>query len=306
MRPQMPGVIFHLTARMQCREHLLGGIEAATVAMILDATARSDARLVAYAVMPNHLHILLQQGQRPLSHYMQPLLRRVALLVRRARGWEGHVFERRYRESACRTPDYLRNAIAYVHLNGLRACLASSVDGYEWCSERRFCECDAPDPRSRIAIEDALRVFAASDSDVLAECRDNYRQFVQWRLAMDAHAARAETYPGGDFQPPSPPSLFGGDEHWCQVFEPFVRAEAERVKAAPRRMDLRDIAQVVMRDTDPEMRLEDLRNGGSTRTLIQVRDAVILRAVASGYTGRAVARFLSVSPATVSSVRGRR
>jgi REP element-mobilizing transposase RayT len=302
----MPGVVFHLTARMQCREPLLGGIEGAAVGMIHDATARSDARLVAYAVMPNHLHVLLQQGERPLSHYMQPLLRRVALLVRRVRGWDGHVFERRYHESACRTPDYLRNAIAYVHLNGLRACLAASVDEYEWCSARRFCDCDAPDPLSRIAMEDALRVFAASDVDMLAECRANYKQFVRWRLAMDEHAAQAEANTGGHFHPPSPPTLLGGDEHWCQVYEPFVRAEAERVKVAPRRMDLRDIALVVMRDTDSEMRLEDLRNGGSTRALIQVRNAVIRRAVASGYTNRAVARFLSVSPATISAVRCRR
>ncbi|HUG15572.1 MAG TPA: transposase [Thermomicrobiales bacterium] len=302
----MPGVVFHLTARIQCRAPLLADIEGSAASMILEATARSDARLVAYAVMPNHLHIVLQQGGRPLSHYMQPLLRRIALLVRRTRAWEGHVFERRYRESACLTAEYLRNAIAYVHLNGLRAALASSVDTYEWCSQRRFCDCDAPDHLSRMAMEDALRVFAPFGGDVLARCRDNYREFVSWRIAMDAHAAQADANAGGDFHPPSPPSLFGGDEHWTRAYEPFVQAEAESRKRAPRRMDLRDIARTVMADVDPAMRLEDLREGGSTRTLIRVRNAVIVRAAASGYSSRAIARFLSVSPPTVSSIRCRR
>jgi REP element-mobilizing transposase RayT len=302
----MPGVVFHLTARIQCRAPLLAGIEGSAASMILDATARSDARLVAYAVMPNHLHVVLQQGGRPLSHYTQPLLRRIALLVRRTRAWEGHVFERRYRESACLTAEYLRNAITYVHLNGLRAALASSVDTYEWCSQRRFCECNAPDPLSRMAMEDALRVFAPFGSDVLARCRDNYREFVNWRLAMDAHAAQAEANAGGDFHAPSPPSLLGGDEHWIRAYEPFVQAEAEGRKLPPRRMDLRDLARTVMADVDPAMRLEHLRKGGSTHTLIRVRNAVIVRAAAAGYSGRAIARFLSVSPATVSSIRCRR
>jgi REP element-mobilizing transposase RayT len=302
----MPGVVFHITARIQCRAPLLDGIEGLAASMILEATSRSDARLVAYAVMPNHLHIVLQQGARPLSHCMQPLLRRIALLVRRARAWEGHVFERRFRESACLTAEYLRNAIAYVHLNGLRAALASSADTYEWCSQRRFCECDATDPMSRAAMEDALRVFAPSDGDVLARCRDNYREFIHWRIAMDAHAAQAAANAGGNFHPPSPPSLVGGDEHWCRAYEPFVQAEAEGRRRPPRRMDLRDIARMVMADVDPAMRLEDLRGGGSTRKLIRVRNTVIVRAAASGYSGRTIARFLSVSPPTVSSIRCRR
>lgn len=297
----MPGVVFHLTARIQCRADLLAGIEESVVAMILEASTRSDARVVAYAVMPNHLHILLQQGGRPLSHYVQPLLRRVALLVRRVRNWEGHVFERRFRESACLTADYLRNAIAYVHLNGFRAALASSADEYTWCSQRRFCNTDAADLLTRAAMEDVLRLFAPYDSDRLALCRDNYRAFITWRIAMDAHALRADELRG--FHPPTPPSLAGGDEHWWRVYAPFVQAEAESRMSAPRRMDLRDLATIVMRDVDPEMRLEDLRNGGCTRSLVLTRRNVIRRAVAAGYTGRAIARFLSVSPATVSSVR---
>jgi hypothetical protein len=157
-----------------------------------------------------------------------------------------------------------------------------------------------------MAMEDALRVFAPLDADGLARCRDNYRRFVNWRLAMDAHVAHAAANAGGNFHPPSPPSLLGGDEHWIRAYEPFVQAEAEGRKRPPRRMDLRDIARTVMADVDPAMRLEDLRDGGSTRTLIRVRNAVIVRAAASGYSGRTIARFLSVSPATVSSIRCRR
>jgi REP element-mobilizing transposase RayT len=300
-RPQLPGVPFHITARVQCREKLLAGIEATVVGMILDAQQRSDAGLVAYAVMPNHLHLVLQQGARPLADFMQPLLRRIALLVRRSHGWEGHVFERRYRESACLTPDYLRNAITYVHLNGLRAKLAMSVESFPWCSHGLFRDNVSAHERSRMAMEDALRVFAGASEDVLQRCGDNYGAFVQWRMLLDK---RAETLDeASDFHAPAPPCIRGGDEHWDRVYAPFVRGEAERRLTPPRRMDLRDLAMITMRDFDTSMRLDDLRQGGNTRILLAVRRKVILRASAAGYTGRSISRFLGISPATVSRVR---
>ncbi|HEX2167748.1 MAG TPA: transposase, partial [Longimicrobiales bacterium] len=277
---------FHITARIQCRERLLCGLESQAAGMIQEALIRSDAGLVAYAIMPNHLHIILQQGGRPLSDYMQPLLRRIALAVRRAHGWEGHVFERRYRESACVTPDYLRNAIAYVHLNGLRAGLASSVEAYEWCSHRAFCVNQSRNAQSRMAMEDALRVFAAREGDVLPLCSDNYRAFVQWRMLLDARAADLDSAP--EWHPPAPPYTAGGDEHWLRVYAPHVRGEMEHRSSPPRRLDLRDLALLIMRDLDPDMRLADLRSGSSTRRILQVRKKVVVRACAAGYTGRAI------------------
>lgn len=303
-RPQLPGVPFHITARIQCREKLLSGLEAVVIRMIQEAQARSDAGLIAYAVMQNHLHIVLQQGGRPLSDYMQPLLRRIALAVRRTHGWEGHVFERRYHESACLTPDYLRNAITYVHLNGSRAGLANSVDAYQWCSHAVFCENQSSSDRSRMAMEDALRVFAARDGILLAECAENYRAFVSWRTLMDARAADLDA--ATDWHPPDAPCFVGGDEHWYRVYAPHVRGEMENRSSPPRRLDLRDLAMIIMREFDPDMRLDDLRSGASTRPLLQVRRKVVIRAAAVGYTGRTISRFLGVSPATVSRLKSQR
>jgi REP element-mobilizing transposase RayT len=300
-RPNLPGVPFHITARIQCRERLFKGLESVVARILQETQERSDAGVIAYSVMPNHLHIVLQQGARPLADYMQPLLRRLALLVRRSHEWEGHVFERRYRESACLTSDYLRNAIAYVHLNGARASLATSVEAYEWCSHRQFCDNDSASPRSRMAMEDALRVFAERMGDLLPRCSDNYRAFIAWRTLMDARAATPEREMAS--LAPAAPRVSGGDEHWERVYAPFVRGEAEGRLTPPRRMDLRDLAVIIMREFDPAMRLEDLRRGGSTRKLLDVRTKVIQRASSAGYTGRSISHFLGISPATVSRTR---
>lgn len=297
-RPRLPGVLFHVTSRLQARAPHFVGLEATVSRMIAEALVRGDSRVVAYAVMPNHLHLILQQGSRPIGSYMQALLRRIALLLQRERGCEGHVVERRFHERACVTAEYARNAIAYVHLNAVRAGISQQPDSYPWCSHAGFCCARALDERSQCAVEDALRLFGAHIDDSLSSCAHNYRRFLKWRTEMDRWSEQTH---GCAFHAPPMPQLAGGDEHWCTAYAPFVRAEVEGRRATPRRMDLRDLARVAVRQIDPELTVEDLRNGGSTRVLVTARRLVIQRASAIGFNGRTIATFLGVSQATVSA-----
>lgn len=294
MRSFCPGAVFHVTARIQCREPLLVGLERSTISIINQATDLSDAKLVAYVVMPNHIHLVLQQGLRPLGHYMQPLLRRIALLVQREHSWGGHVFERRYRDSPCLTAEYLRNAITYVHLNGVRACLAESPDTHEWSSHSPlYSQTPSPDS-NRPVIENVLRVFAARTNDSMEMCRENYRGFVKWRLQLDAH--RATEHVCGTR--PDRPTTVGGDEHWSTIFA--TRLRATELQRPLRRIDLRDLALIAVREVEDDMNLETLRSGGRSPQVVRVRRHVISRAKAAGHRVTAIARFLSISPTTVS------
>ncbi|MBF6169822.1 transposase, partial [Streptomyces gardneri] len=91
----LPGGIFHLTARTLRREHrFTPRLRSLAVAAIADAAERADCRILAVAVMSNHLHIVAQQGDRPLSALMQPLLRRLAHRIQEAHDLEGPVFWR--------------------------------------------------------------------------------------------------------------------------------------------------------------------------------------------------------------------
>lgn len=266
--------------------------------MIHEALARGDTRVVAYAVMPNHLHLVLQQGNGPIGAYMQALLRRVALLLQRVHGGEGHVVERRFRERACVTADYARNAIAYVHLNAVRAGLVSRADLYRWCSEGAFSRGCGCDERSKLAVEDALRLFACHIDDPLSGCAANYRRFLDWRMKMDRWTEGVDPQA---FHAPTIPQLAGGDEHWTTAYAPFIRAEVEGRKVQTHRTDLRDLARMAMRQISSDLTLDELLDGGSTRPLVAARRLVIRRAAAAGYSGRTIATFLRVSPATVSA-----
>ncbi|MGH7465566.1 MAG: transposase, partial [Longimicrobiales bacterium] len=145
LRPALPGAPFHITARTQWQEPLFAGAEEEVATLIRGSIDRSDAQLLAYAVMGNHIHVIVVQGRRPLSAYMQPLLRRIALVVNRRRDRRGHVFGRRYSHSVCQDPEYFRSMVAHVHLNPVRAGICGKPDDYRWTSHRDYARGTDPD-----------------------------------------------------------------------------------------------------------------------------------------------------------------
>lgn len=299
LRPYQPGMVYHLTSRLHLREPLFLGREAEVVDRIGVSAAASGVQLLAYAVMPNHLHLIVIQGAAPLAGLMQPLLRRTALLLQRELGREGHVFERRYRHTACADPEYARNAIAYVHMNPVRGGLCEDPGDYRWTSHSAFV---APDPcvareaSPQLCIEAALRLFAPDRGSEIDLSRRNYIAFMRWRREMDAALAAGTDGLAGDVG--LSPAALGGDCLW-----PGGAAPANAiVQARDITPDLRAIALEVVRTEDPPLPLEWLRCGGRTRPLVQVRRAVIARAAQAGYRTGQIARFLRISPSAVSRV----
>src|SRR5262245_57762999 len=110
-RSYLPGISFHLTARTIGHEPWFDEpMRDRICAIITRAQERADVKLLAWVVMPNHFHLIVQQGRSALGQFMQPICRETALAVQRVTGREGYVFERRYREKACADADYLRDA----------------------------------------------------------------------------------------------------------------------------------------------------------------------------------------------------
>jgi putative transposase len=302
LRPTLPGAPFHITARTQWQEPLFAGAEEEVAGLIRGSIDRSDAELLAYAVMSNHIHVIVVQGRRPLSEYMQPLLRRIALAVIRRRDRQGHVFAGRYCHSVCRDPEYFRSMVAYVHMNPVRAGICRKPDDYKWTSHRDYVcpELDTP-VRYALAVEQGLRVFAHRSEQSMERCRRDYRAFMRWRQKMDDYLQD-----DADSWHPIPhiPQAIGGDLHWHREYGTAHTLRITGAETPPVRLaDLRDHVSVVLGDVAPDLPLDLLRSGGSSRRLVRVRNQVIARSVNAGYMGTRLAQFLNVSPSTVSRVR---
>ena len=268
--------------------------------MVREQVERTGGQLLSYAIMPNHLHIVYVQGVQPLAAFMQPLLRRLALRVHARDRTEGHVFERRFRSSACRDPDYLRNVIIYVHLNALRAQLCSTVEQYDWTTHGDYCSRTAMCSDWDGQPGSAVRLFAPTIGCSVAAAVSNYRAFLEWRLRMDSAAAALKTTT--NVLLPTMPAYAGGDVYWVERFAASSLAPATR-PVHPARLDLRDIARRTLRDNDPELPLSLLRSGRRSKAIVAVRRQFILRAKDHGHRNRAIARFLNVSDVTVSYTR---
>jgi len=106
--------------------------------IIRDILVDCGARLHAYCYMTNHVHALLQVSDTPLSKIMLLVAGRYARRVQARLETTGHLFEKRYHALLVDADEYLLTLLRYIHLNPVRASLASSPDEYPWSSHHAY------------------------------------------------------------------------------------------------------------------------------------------------------------------------
>jgi hypothetical protein len=92
--------------------------------------------LYAWALLPNHAHLLLRSGPAGLPQFMRRLLTGYALAYNRRHRRVGHLFQNRYKSIVVDEDAYFRELVRYIHLNPVRARLVpdlAHLDGYPWC-----------------------------------------------------------------------------------------------------------------------------------------------------------------------------
>src|SRR5262245_39185834 len=133
-RSYLPGCAFHITARTHSGEFWFEELRSEILAIIDRALKQTDALLLAYAIMCNHLHLVVRQGDAPLARLMQPIGQRTAYAVHRRCKRKGYVLGYRYFDVPCRGDAHLRNAIMYTHRNPVEAGLCKEPAEYQWSS----------------------------------------------------------------------------------------------------------------------------------------------------------------------------
>jgi putative transposase len=132
----IPGQAMHVFVRGNNRETLF--YAPADYAIYLDwlraAANQFSVAVHAYALMPNHVHILLSPKElQSLAKLMQSLGRRYAQYFNQKHGRTGTIWEGRYRSSLI-DPDYLLRCQRYIELNPVRSGLESRPADYPWTS----------------------------------------------------------------------------------------------------------------------------------------------------------------------------
>ncbi len=149
-----------------------------------------EARCFAWALIPNHAHLLLRTGSERIDRIMRRLLTGYAVTFNLRHGRAGHLFQNRYRSIICEEEPYLLELVRYIHLNPVRAGLVKGMeelDGYRWCGHSVIM---GNVKRSWHAGEEVLCYFAARRG----RARARYREFVSEGFSQ---GRRADLTKGG-------------------------------------------------------------------------------------------------------------
>ena len=69
----------------------------------------------AWALIPNHVHLLLRTGKTLIATVMRRLLTGHAVSFNRRHGRYGHLFQNRYKSILCQEYPYLLELVRYIH-----------------------------------------------------------------------------------------------------------------------------------------------------------------------------------------------
>ncbi len=137
-RAQLPGSTVHLTARGI--RHLPIYVDDLDRRMFIAFLAHSVQRrhwvCLAYCLMSNHYHVILELTKPNLSEGMHRLNWLYALRFNERHGHSGHLFEARFASTEIETEEHLLAALSYVVLNPVQAGICDDPGEWPWSSFR--------------------------------------------------------------------------------------------------------------------------------------------------------------------------
>jgi REP element-mobilizing transposase RayT len=191
-RIDAPGALHHIMAR---------GIEGRLIFQneydrkdFIDRLAHlleeTETKCFAWALIPNHFHLLFKTGTVPVAKVMLRLLTGYAVSYNLRHKRQGHLFQNRYKSILCQEDPYLLELVRYIHLNPIRANLVpdlKSLEKYPHCGHGALM---GKSKNNWQDIEDVLRLFGKN----LSHARRQYNSFV---LKGINHGRRDDLTGGG-------------------------------------------------------------------------------------------------------------
>ena len=181
-RIDIPGALHHVICRGINRQNIFTDKEDYKLFLkrLGDLLLETRTSCFAWALIPNHFHLLLRTGNVPIYVVMKRLLTGYAVNFNRRHKRCGHLFQNRYKSILCQKDAYLLELVRYVHLNPLRAKLVSqygSLAAYPYCGH------GAVMGRRKIEWQDTQYVLRFFGNKTLT-ARNEYSRFVRGGIAQ--------------------------------------------------------------------------------------------------------------------------
>ncbi len=147
-RPRVfaPGLLYHVIVRGNQRRKTFRSDDdyKAYFDRLEKYRAQCHVRIYAYCLMPNHVHLLVETGSTPLAKFMQGLQQSYTQHFNRRYRKVGHLFQGRYQAIICDRDKYLLALVRYIHLNAVRAKLATRPERYRYSGHNSYLTNETP------------------------------------------------------------------------------------------------------------------------------------------------------------------
>ncbi len=279
-RLEIPGALYHVISRGNARQKLFLSDRdfQRYLAYLAHYQQRDRFRLFAYVLMPNHVHILLETSDVPLSRTMQRLNSRYSQMFNRTHGRVGHVLQGRYRALLCEKEAYVLTLTRYLHLNPVRAKLVKEPGEYPWSSYAAYCGRPSAVP---VESDEVLRQFG----NTVRSARERYKGFV------------GEAREGG--HDPAYYAAVEGRVLGSDGFVAKIQGTEPPPSARQRPIPIPRLIELVARHFDQPP--ATFQGPGKQRGRVEIRDWLVYVAIRHTTTGAsALAKALAVDPSCIS------
>lgn len=176
-RIDAPGALHHVIARGIDRQRIFTDDNDRDNFLDRLGTILSETQTAcfAWALIPNHFHLLLRTGTTDISTVMRRLLTGYAVSYNFRHHRHGHLFQNRYKSILCQEDTYLLELVRYIHLNPLRATIVKdlrALGNYPYCGHSCI---EGKITHDWQDVDYILRMFASNRSKAIR----GYREFVK-------------------------------------------------------------------------------------------------------------------------------
>ena len=112
------------------------GAKGTVEAVLEQMRARHDARVYAYVLMPEHIHLLVNEPPRILLAQLVKAVKQMT--SRKLRGARQKFWQDRYYDSNIYGEKACSEVIRYIHRNPVKRGLAASPEDWPWSSFRHY------------------------------------------------------------------------------------------------------------------------------------------------------------------------
>jgi len=173
-RIHFPGACYHVILRGNAGQDVFFSDQDRSrfCFLLQEGVERYRHRILAYCLMTNHIHLIIQVDEIPLSRIIQNLSFRYTRFINYQKKQFGHLFQGRYKAILIDIDSYLLELIRYLHTNPVRAGIVKTPERYIWSSHTAYLKkISVP----WLSMTPVLSQFASTEQKAIAL----YHKFIQ-------------------------------------------------------------------------------------------------------------------------------